>query len=73
MAFVFSIFFTGLIAVGLYRFVTRAETRRSFIQDCWSDPLRAVFAITWTACWMTFFWGIFIPAFGKLPLWGLEV
>lgn len=73
MAFVFSILMSGFVVYGLYRLTRSPEARRNFFRETVDDPLSSAFVGVWVLCWMMFFWGIFIPPLGELPLFGLKV
>lgn len=75
MTFIFSLLMSGIIVVGIFRLFTRPAARRKFAEEMHDDPLKALFVSVWVACWMAFFWGVFVPAFGRREFFdtGLEV
>jgi hypothetical protein len=73
MAFLLSLFFSGMVVIGLYRVVTRADDRRKLTKGIKEAPIKALFTLAWVACWMAFFWGIFVPPLGQLPFFGLQL
>ncbi|WFU09781.1 hypothetical protein QA646_02620 [Rhizobium sp. CB3090] len=66
MAAILSIIMTGFAIIGVFRFFSEREFRKNLISDFLKQPLETFFILCLVACFLIFFWGVFIPAIGTI-------
>lgn len=72
MGAIVAIMLTGFAIVGVYKFFTKPDSRKSLIAEFASSPLETALVFSWCGCGLLFFWGVFVPALGtiKVPIAG---
>jgi len=80
MGMLFGLLLTGMVAVGVYKFLTSADYRAELVKEFNEDPWFAGFTLFGGLAMIVFIWCLIIPPLGhiriwlgrdSLPLWGV--
>lgn len=75
MGAIMALLLTGMVGVGVWKLLTDPVARKRYAAEFNGAPGASILVMTWVACILVFFWGVFVPVFGtiKIPIFGTKL